>query len=56
MSLEVKTGNRLFRAYVSFDRLRTWHHEAVIPLLLCDSLWKLAMMGRLTHDQGQLFC
>jgi hypothetical protein len=27
----------------------------VIPLLSCDSLWRRAMMGRLNHDQEQLF-
>jgi hypothetical protein len=27
----------------------------MIPFLLCDSLWRRAMMGRLNHDQQQLF-
>ena len=26
-----------------------------MPLLSCDSLWRRAMMGRLDHDQEQLF-
>ena len=28
---------------------------SMIPLLSCDSLWRRAMMGRLDHDQEQLF-
>ena len=27
----------------------------MIRLLRGDSLWRLAMMGRLNHDQGELF-
>src|SRR6201987_57350 len=27
----------------------------VIPSLSCDSLWRRAMMGRLDHDQEELF-
>src|SRR6266508_3821869 len=33
---------------------RCWSRRTVIPSLSCDSLWRRAMMGRLSHDQEQL--